>query len=66
MFPPNWDVLRIQEEVAWVYENTVAKELGLTGIFDDIYNYEGVSSIGFKIRIQIKDGKIISAHPIKF
>ena len=65
IFPTNWNYTRIQEEIAWVYENTVAKGTGLKNITENgISNYEGLSSTGFQIRIQLKDGKIINSHPI--
>jgi len=67
MFPKNWDVKRIQEEIAYVYENTVAKGLNKkikapTDLFD---KYEGSTSVGFKIRIEVDNtGKIMNAYPI--
>ena len=64
IFPPNWDLQRVKEEVAWVYENTAAKGKGLKTKKGDISNFEGISTNGFEIRIQIKDGNIINAHPV--
>ena len=66
MFPKNWSLDRVKEEVAFVYENTVAKGAGLKNTQNGISNYEGISTKGFEIRIQIKDGNIINAHPINF
>ncbi len=66
MFPKNWSIERIKEEVAWVYENTVAKGIGLKNEVNGIKNYEGISTTGFEIRIQILDNKIINSHPINF
>lgn len=64
MFPKNWTLKRIQQEIAFVYENTVLKRKGLTYTKKGISNYEGLCSEGFKVRIQIKENKIINAHPI--
>lgn len=63
MFPKNWSKTRIQEEVAFVYENTVYKNIGFVCEVNQISTYEGFSSNGFKINIQIKNGKIINSHP---
>ncbi|MBB4806953.1 hypothetical protein HNP38_002249 [Chryseobacterium defluvii] len=67
MFPKNWNIKRIQEEIAYVYENTVAKGTNkrprqASDIFD---KYDGISSSGFKIRIEVNDfGDIMNAYPI--
>ena len=65
MLPRNWSLERIKEEVAWVYENTVAK-----GVDPDFINskghkfYDGLTSEqSFRIRIEIKNENIINAHP---
>ncbi|AXO80725.1 hypothetical protein DZC78_10125 [Olleya aquimaris] len=55
---------RERGEVAWVYQNTVAKGVGLKKTIKDISEYEAISTSGFQIKIQIKNGKIINAHPI--
>ena len=66
MFPENWKQARIDEEIAYVYENTVAKGIGLKRNYNGIMDFEGLSSNGFEIRIQIKNDKIINAYPINF
>ena len=63
MFPKNWSKERIQEEVAFVYENTVAKGSTPDVISNSSLKYDGLSTSGFKIRIELKDGKIINAYP---
>ena len=63
MFPKNWSLERIQEEIAFVYENTVAKGEGFLRKNNGIEEFEGLSSNGFKIKIQINDGKVINAFP---
>lgn len=58
---------RVQEEVAFVYENTVAKGINKkVKMPNDIFNkYEGASSLGFTIRIEVDDlGNIMNAYPI--
>jgi hypothetical protein len=64
MFPKNWSKERITEEVAYVYENTVAKGVGFKNEVKSIKNYEGLTTSGFEIRIQILNNKIINSHPI--
>ena len=66
MFPKNWNIERIQEEVAWVYENTVAKNIGFIeeNIENGISKYRGKSTNGFTIQIEIKEGSIINSYPI--
>ncbi len=65
MFPKNWDIKRIQEEVAYVYENTVAKRLEVftsSGKFDKYRYYSSDGS--FKIIIEIDQAKnIMNAYP---
>ena len=63
MFPKNWSIERIQEEIAFVYENTVAKGEGFLKKNNGIEEFEGLSSNEFKIRIQIQDGNIINSFP---
>lgn len=69
MFPRNWSKERIQEEVAWVYENTVAKSDGFvrTKVNEDgmiIHQYLGKSTTGFDILIELDEAKnIINAYP---
>ncbi|REC80577.1 hypothetical protein DRF60_00035 [Chryseobacterium elymi] len=67
MFPKNWDLKRIQEEIAYVYENTVVKRVGQlrrspTDLFD---KYEALTTNGFKVRIEVDtSGNIMNAYPI--
>jgi hypothetical protein len=68
MFPRNWSKERIQEEVAWVYENTVEKSNGFvrTKVVDgkNIHHYLEKSTTGFDILIEIDDAKnILNAYP---
>ena len=68
MFPHNWSKERIQQEVAWVYENTVAKGDGFvkTKKVDgkNIHQYLGKSTTGFDTLIEIDDAKnILNAYP---
>lgn len=69
MFPRNWDLTRIKEEVAFVYENTVAQGDGFikTSINTDskiIHQYLGKSTNGFGLLIELDDAKnIINAYP---
>jgi hypothetical protein len=67
IFPKNWSVERIQQEVAWVYENTVAKGVNKRPRQpNDLFNkYDGLSTSGFKIRVEVDDiGNIMNAYPI--
>ncbi|AWM13589.1 hypothetical protein DI487_06750 [Flavobacterium sediminis] len=67
MFPRNWSKERIMEEVAFVYENTVVKGVNKKiKSPSDIFNkYEGKTTSGFKIRLEIDDlGNIMNAYPI--
>lgn len=67
MFPKNWKIERIQEEVAWVYENTVAKGEGLdiTSANNFLKKYKAKSSSGnFDIIIEVDEtGNIMNAYP---
>ncbi|WP_413511564.1 EndoU domain-containing protein [Myroides odoratus] len=66
MFPKNWDLERIQQEVAFVYENTVAKDLGEIPrkLGGRLKQYAGKSTNGFNILIEIDDfGNILNAYP---
>ncbi|NBL65728.1 hypothetical protein GV828_11005 [Flavobacterium sp. NST-5] len=67
MFPKNWDVKRIQEEIAYVYENTVAKGEGLNpdSVNKQFKQYKFKDSDGkFDILIEVDDtGKIMNAYP---
>jgi len=49
--------------VAWVYENTAAKGNLPIAISNDVFKYDGLSTNGFNIRIEIKNGNIINAYP---
>ena len=64
MFPKNWSLERIQEEVAWVYENTVAKGGGFVKENERMSHYQGLSTNEIIINITTKDNKIINAYPI--
>ncbi|WP_158961591.1 EndoU domain-containing protein [Myroides fluvii] len=66
MFPSNWDLERIKQEIAFVYENTVAS--GINKIFKKnvtgLNQYVGQSSNGFLIVLEVDDlGKILNAYP---
>ncbi|MGV7105996.1 EndoU domain-containing protein [Flavobacterium sp. U410] len=65
MFPKNWNITRIQEEVAYVYENTVVKGINIfrnNGKFDQ-YLFTS-SDESFKILIEIDNlGNIMNAYP---
>ncbi|MBB4806725.1 hypothetical protein HNP38_002021 [Chryseobacterium defluvii] len=67
MFPKNWDIKRIREEIAYVYDNTVAKNVGqLPSKPNDLFNkYEHFSNDGsFKILIEVDDtGQIMNSYP---
>jgi Bacterial EndoU nuclease len=63
MFPKNWSKERIHEEVAFVYENTVNKGIGLSKTENGISQYIGNSTNGLKIKIEIKSDKIINSYP---
>ncbi len=66
MFPKNWDINRIQEEVAFVYENaqknrSSIKQVATNSSFGKI---EGESMQGFKILIEVDSkGNIMNAYP---
>lgn len=66
MFPSNWDLEWIKQEIAFVYENTVAKGVGqipkkTKGILS---KFIGESTNGFDIVLEIDDyGKILNAYP---
>jgi hypothetical protein len=67
MFPKNWSIERIREEVAWVYKNTVVKNVGLNpeSINKIFKQYKFKDSSGqFDIIIEIDDlGNIMNAYP---
>jgi hypothetical protein len=68
MFPRNWSLERIRQEVAFVYENTVAKGKGLnpesvTKKFKQ-YKFKN-SSNNFDILIEVDDlDNIMNAYPL--
>ncbi|SMC46909.1 hypothetical protein [Moheibacter sediminis] len=67
IFPKNWKLDRIQEEIAYVYENTVAKGVGLNpdsaGKRFKQYKFKD-SSNKFDIIIEIDDsGNIMNSYP---
>jgi len=68
MFPKNWDIKRIQEEVAFVYENTVEKGVGanpnsLNKKFKQ-YKFKATSD-SFDILIEVDDsGFILNSYPL--
>ncbi len=67
MFPINWDLERIQQEVAFVYENTVAKSKGLDikTLERNIQNYKGKCTSDFDILIQVDRNKnILDSYPL--
>jgi len=68
MFPKNWSFKRIQEEVAWVYENTVAKGGGLdpNSINKKFKRHKFFdSSNSFEIIIEIdKLNKVVNSFPL--
>ena len=67
MFPKNWSEQRIKEEIAFVYENTFIKNSGkkvrlTTDKFD---KFEGLTTTGFNIRIEVDElGNIMNAYPL--
>jgi Bacterial EndoU nuclease len=66
MFPKNWSKVRIQEEVAYVYENTVARGVNqIPKQANDVFNkFRGQTTEGFEIIIEVDDfGKIINSYP---
>lgn len=66
MFPKNWDIKRIQEEVAYVYD-LAQNERSLIKLEPTAIKFgkiEGETSSGFKILIEIdKHGSIMNACP---
>ncbi|WP_326981955.1 EndoU domain-containing protein [Chryseobacterium sp. MYb264] len=68
MFPKNWDVKRIQEEIAYVYENTVVKGQGVNpaSLGKKFKQYKFKDSSGrFDILIEVDDaGNIMNAYPL--
>jgi len=67
MFPKNWDVKRIQQEIAYVYENTVEKGIGLNpdSLSKKFKQYKFKDSSGkFDILIEIDEAEnIMNAYP---
>ncbi|GAB0155188.1 hypothetical protein CHRYSEOSP005_04480 [Chryseobacterium sp. Alg-005] len=66
MFPKNWDLKRIQEEIAYVCENTVTKGNGqLPKSPNHKFNqFQSESTVGFDILIEVDDaGNIMNAYP---
>ncbi|PWW29977.1 EndoU domain-containing protein [Chryseobacterium sp. AG844] len=68
MFPKNWDLKRIQEEIAYVYENTVVKGQGVNpaSLGKKFKQYKFKDSSGrFDILIEVDDaGNIMNAYPL--
>ncbi|MGN7865233.1 EndoU domain-containing protein [Chryseobacterium sp. 22458] len=68
MFPKNWDLKRIQEEIAYVYENTVVKGQGINpaSLGKKFKQYKFKDSSGrFDILIEVDDaGNIMNAYPL--
>ncbi len=67
MFPKNWDLERIQQEVAFVYENTVARSKGLDikTLYRNIQNYKGKCTSDFDVLIQVDRNKnILDSYPL--
>ncbi|WP_240472497.1 EndoU domain-containing protein [Tenacibaculum ovolyticum] len=67
MFPKNWNEQRIKEEIAYVYENTFVKSLGkkVRLITDKFDKFEGVTTAGFSVRIEVDGlGNVMNAYPL--
>jgi len=66
IFPYNWSEQRIKEEIAYVYENTVAKGVNLRRAkINGNKEFVGQSTAGFDILIEVdRFGNIINAYPI--
>lgn len=68
IFPKNWSKERIQEEVAFVYENSVVKGTGLdpNTVKNIFQKYKAMCSQGFEIVIEVDINKnIFNAYPFK-
>lgn len=64
MFPMNWDIKRVKQEIALVYEDMV--ESGYTLRFENNKWRGFVSNKKFKILIEVdKQGNITNAYPLK-
>lgn len=68
IFPKNWDIKRVREEIAWVYENSVAKGRGLNpdSVTKKFKQYKSKNGNGnFDILIEVDDDlNIINAYPL--
>lgn len=66
IFPKNWNLERIQQEVAFVYENTVARGLGKRpkSVDDVLEKYIGECTSEFDILIEVDEfNRIVNAYP---
>ena len=67
MFPKNWSIERIQEEIAFVYEKVVGDSnlIKMDATSTRLGRMEAECSCGFKIRIEFDIEKnILNAYPI--
>ncbi len=67
MFPKNWKIERIQEEVAWVYEKAIKDNtlIKIEATASKLGRMEAECSSGFKIRIEFDMKKnILNAYPV--
>lgn len=64
MFPMNWDITKVKQEIALVYEDMV--ESGYTLRFENNKWKGSVSNKKFEIIIEVdKQGNITNAYPLK-
>ena len=66
MFPKNWSLERIQEEVAWVYEQSLQNKNMIRKESTPISfgKIEGETTAGFKIIVEYDtNGKIMNSYP---
>ena len=67
MFPKNWSLERIKEEVAWVYEKAIndSNLIKIKTTTTKLGRMEAECSSGFKIRIEFDMKKnIFNAYPV--
>lgn len=67
MFPKNWSLERIKEEVAWVYEKAIndSNLIKIKTTTTKLGRMEAECSSGFKIRIEFDMKKnILNAYPV--
>lgn len=66
MFPKNWNLERIKEEVCLLYEYTIEKGTGQLPLKPNqkFNKYQGQSTEGFDILIEVDNaGNIMNAYP---